>query len=302
MIYLKPDSLTILLYHGVTKVKGYGIENLSEKHMGAKKFAEQMKFLKDSGDISVVSMYDVIDIYKKNKKIKGKLVAITFDDGFENNYSVAAPILDDYGLKATFYVSVGIINTNMMFWVDDLESFINFSKNKNLNVRMNNQDNVFYLQNKKEKYNTLVDIKKYCKSCSVQEKDIIMYQIQSQTKVINTIDYSLNYKKLTWRQLREMHSNSLFCIGGHGLYHDILSKLDKSRMEDEISLSIGMLNYNLNTKIDHYSYPEGTLDTFNDDVIFALKQNNIKCCPSAIFGFNSDTNLFTLNRNIIGMK
>ncbi len=36
----------ILLYHGVTKIKSYGIENYSNKHISLKKFEEQMKFLK----------------------------------------------------------------------------------------------------------------------------------------------------------------------------------------------------------------------------------------------------------------
>ena len=48
----------ILLYHGVTKIKSYGIENYSNKHISLKKFEEQMKFLKKFRNYSI----------KRNKK------------------------------------------------------------------------------------------------------------------------------------------------------------------------------------------------------------------------------------------
>ena len=38
----------------------------------------------------------------------GKIL-ITFDDGLEDNYTIAKPILDKFGLKATFFVSTGLI-------------------------------------------------------------------------------------------------------------------------------------------------------------------------------------------------
>ena len=55
-------------------------------------------------------------------------VVVSFDDGFKNNYSVAAPILDEFQIPAVFYISSGVVNTNMMFWVDVLEDCINLTK------------------------------------------------------------------------------------------------------------------------------------------------------------------------------
>ena len=57
----------ILLYHGVTKIKSYGIENYSNKHISLKKFEEQMKFLK--------KFRNVVPL-KEIKKIKMQLQSL----------------------------------------------------------------------------------------------------------------------------------------------------------------------------------------------------------------------------------
>ena len=48
--------------------------------------------------------------------------ALTFDDGFENNMSIAAPILTDYKVPATIYVTTNFIENNEMSWIDKIES------------------------------------------------------------------------------------------------------------------------------------------------------------------------------------
>lgn len=47
--------------------------------------------------------------------VKAKTVAITFDDGYLDNFTVAAPILKQRKVPATFFVTSGYINTNHVF-------------------------------------------------------------------------------------------------------------------------------------------------------------------------------------------
>ena len=100
-----------------------------------------------------------------------------------------------------------------------------------------------------------------------------------------------------------MGSNSLFTIGGHSLYHDILSLLPFEKMKKNIDLSIQLLEYNLNQPIAHYSYPEGQPNHYNADVIHILKKKKIKCCPSAISGINKiSEDLFHMKRIMVGFN
>ena len=47
-----------------------------------------------------------------------RCLAITFDDGYLDNYTVAAPILESCGLRATFFVTTGFIGSPMVPWWD----------------------------------------------------------------------------------------------------------------------------------------------------------------------------------------
>ena len=54
-------------------------------------------------------------------------------------------------------------------------------------------------------------------------------------------------------------------------------------------------------KVEHFSYPEGQEHHFNNEVIAALKKENIICSPSAVYGYNDfSEDLFHLKRIMVG--
>ena len=58
----------------------------------------------------VVPLSGLLADYAAGKDVGGRL-AITFDDGYANNFETAAPVLRRYGLPATFFVTTGWIGT-----------------------------------------------------------------------------------------------------------------------------------------------------------------------------------------------
>jgi hypothetical protein len=107
---------------------------------------------------------------------------------------------------------------------------------------------------------------------------------------------------MSWDDLRLLHSNDNFIVGGHSHNHDILANFDdNNNLKLDLSLSIDLLKYNLETEVIHYAYPEGQIEHYNDLVISELKDLGIKCCPSAIHGFNDGSeDLFNLKRIMPG--
>jgi len=84
----------------------------------SERFREQMQLLVDNG-YEVVDLYDlslaVADLYE----LPAKPVVITLDDGYRDNYDNAYPILQEMGLKATFFITTDFIdqnNPNYMNW------------------------------------------------------------------------------------------------------------------------------------------------------------------------------------------
>jgi peptidoglycan/xylan/chitin deacetylase (PgdA/CDA1 family) len=294
------NELSILLYHGVSNLIPKGIENASNKHISQNAFHKQMSYIKKH--CNLLSMDDVLECLCIGK-FPEKSVAITFDDGFKNNYSVAAPILDELQLPATFYFCSGIINTDRMFWVDEIEDCINRSKVKHIDISLGNRIQKFSLENNNSKLEALIKIKDYCKKQGSDITSVLIKELQGKTQIVPSVESSDNYKKMNWKEVCEMDRNKLFIIGGHSMYHDILTALSDEQMREDVETSIEVMENKLGHKITHYSYPEGQKHHYSNKVISVLKSKGIKCSPSAVCGLNDVTeNPFHLKRIMVGFS
>ena len=88
---LTTDGLAIFLFHGVVREPRYAVRNYTGKHMERDRFYRIVEGLKHAG--SALSMDDVVDHCRSGRPFPPRAFVVTFDDGFENNVSIAAPIL-----------------------------------------------------------------------------------------------------------------------------------------------------------------------------------------------------------------
>lgn len=103
-ISLNKKRIPVLMYHSV--------EESGDIHsVSPEKFEKQMKLLFKK-DYKTITLSDLRS-YLKNKTIPRKKVLVTFDDGYKNNLTVAKPILDKYGFKATVFVSTSFIGEEL---------------------------------------------------------------------------------------------------------------------------------------------------------------------------------------------
>ena len=114
-------SKCILMYHGIDKYENmdYNARFFSEKN-----FKNQLIYFKKN--YNIVSLDD----YFKNKNLSSnKLnIAITFDDGYKNNFKYALPILEKLKVPAIFYIT-GLNNTNdKIIWADLIDIATPFIK------------------------------------------------------------------------------------------------------------------------------------------------------------------------------
>ena len=100
------EGIPILMYHSIGK------KNFNPMVIPTDKFSEQMKFLKENG-YKTLTLDEVYNFFENNIPVPSKSVAITFDDGYIDNYINAYPILKRYKLNATiFLITDGIDNGN----------------------------------------------------------------------------------------------------------------------------------------------------------------------------------------------
>jgi peptidoglycan/xylan/chitin deacetylase (PgdA/CDA1 family) len=65
----------------------------------------------------VVSLRDLVDRLERGLDLNREL-AITFDDGYRDNFEHAAPVLENFSLPATFFVVTQWIGTDVVPWWD----------------------------------------------------------------------------------------------------------------------------------------------------------------------------------------
>lgn len=94
-------SIPVLMYHSVEYEKNNPVRIPPEN------FKEQMKYLYDN-DYKTLTLDELYRYFQNGIEIPEKSVVITFDDGYEDNYINAYPILRKYGFKAAIF---GITNT-----------------------------------------------------------------------------------------------------------------------------------------------------------------------------------------------
>ena len=97
---LSDREIAIFLFHGVTYPHECTVRNYTRKHLDVDYFSGVLCRLRASG--TPVSMDEIRMHYEEGHPLPPKSFAVTFDDGFENNLTVAAPVLVGLKIPATF--------------------------------------------------------------------------------------------------------------------------------------------------------------------------------------------------------
>lgn len=116
ILYAKAQYVVpIIMYHKID-----GNSAASRLSVSPESFKAQMSFLK-SHKYNVVKLEDLAEMVREDK-LPSKTIAITFDDGYENNYLSAYPVLKEIGLPATIFIIPAMIgNDGYLTWDQVIE-------------------------------------------------------------------------------------------------------------------------------------------------------------------------------------
>ncbi len=98
------EGVRILTYHKVNNLKN------SLNSIPSKEFRKQIEYLRTN--YNIVSLDDFHESMTGGKKLPKKTVAITFDDGYRDNYTNAYPILEECRVPAAIFLTADYIGTN----------------------------------------------------------------------------------------------------------------------------------------------------------------------------------------------
>jgi peptidoglycan/xylan/chitin deacetylase (PgdA/CDA1 family) len=106
--------MRILMYHDVVAETPQEIHSVS-----VEQFEAQMQWLHDAG-YQIIGLEDWYAARRAGKSTPANTVAITFDDGFEDNYTRAWPILQQHGFTATIFLVTGALAATSVWRGGDL--------------------------------------------------------------------------------------------------------------------------------------------------------------------------------------
>ena len=243
----------------------------------------------------MVSLSEIINKIKKQEPWTDALCAITFDDGWYDNYEFALPVLKKYKVPSTIFIvgnEVGLSEPNC--WDICFEIIHRKEQLPRGITDIGKLDKILCLnmKNRTEKARTAVNV---IRTLAMEEFDAVSLRLRDfyyneidEVKAVNR-----NYRKLSWADMREMQKESVE-FGYHSLNHPILTNLSPERLCDELALP---LEKALSNGVDLkriFSYPDGKR---NKDVVQILKKNGFDGATSLANGFNSlRTPLFELKR------
>ncbi len=286
---LNSKAIRILMYHGITTDK---LPSFYWTQMDKDKFTWQMNYLDRHYD--VIKLSSIIDNDNEHA------VSITFDDGLENVYREAWPVLKIFGLKAACFVLPELSAGNKCIWPDRIYSLFMHSHGKELDISQFGLDPIVLADDIGRRYKQYLDLIGKMKNMDNEKRQRLFEYILLHFEEDNLETFQ-QFRLMTPSEIMELSDSDEFEIGAHTGNHPILSRMTKDEQTREIEKSIrdieqwGIKFYPI------FAYPNGNKGDYNDDTIMILKELGFKAALTTIDGLHRKSDdLFNIRRIPIG--
>lgn len=257
----------MLMYHRFTS------EQSGRRWVGvsAKSFEQQVAHI--SRQYQPMTVSEMIRGCFEGEKLPKHAIAITVDDGYEDFYQIAWPILQRYKVPATFYVTTGFVDEKLWLWPDQL-TWILGSALESMDSVMpftDGTETVVPPANPEDQQRLFGRLVSYLLSIPEEKKHAFLHALAEHWKLRIPEKAPDWARPVSWSQLAEMQSNGLE-VGGHSVSHPSLSQVSREQAEDEIIGSRDALVANLGDAERSFCYPNGTLEDFVGAQVPLIKQ------------------------------
>lgn len=234
--------LSILMFHRVLACQ----DVIRNWDFAARDFHRTIKWLKQW--FNVLPLDQAIARLKDNS-LPARAAAITFDDGYADNFNVALPILKSLGVTATFFIATGYLDGGRMWNDTVVEAICNCTKPR-LDLSAEGLG-VHHL-------NSPVAIRQAISSIL---NDVKYRDPLARPKAVNHVAAAAGVSlpsdlMLTSEQVRKMRDAGML-IGAHTTTHPILARLNPREVLSEVRESKQFLESLLQERVGLFAYPNG---------------------------------------------
>lgn len=246
--YWRGNAL-VLLYHRVVPDEEIGTEFNPNSYSSVSCTNFKNHIAELSSNYKVVSINELYQhVVQESEDF---VVSITFDDGYKDNLINALPILEKYGVPATFYITTRFPEGDTWMWWYELWDYL---------LGMDSVSTEF--QGKTYKWTTSLSNEKF--QCFKDLSNLIkLFQYNDQKSFSAAITKTATRKQypqlcLNWDEIKKLDTHPLVTIGAHTHTHPALAMIPEEDAMAEMKLSKVLLEKKLGHLVESFAYPFGT--------------------------------------------
>lgn len=255
-LYLSGDSVRRAEALALPRILMYHIVDDGE-HLSRARFTWQLRFLRKH--FEPLPLGELVRRMSEGG-VRGKEIALTFDDGVRNHFNVVWPLLREYAIPATFFVCSDLVESDTWVWRTELRQRLTALSNT-ARIRVAHEagcDGV-----------STDAIMEWTKALSLRDIHAFRSTVAALTPWYSPSPEHIDiHTPLTWDQMRQMDTR-LITIGSHTRSHPILTTLSDAQLRDEIVGSKQVLETHLDRSVDYFSYPNGANNASVVDLVRA---------------------------------
>jgi peptidoglycan/xylan/chitin deacetylase (PgdA/CDA1 family) len=207
-------------------------------------------------------------------------LALTFDDGYRDNLTHAAPILARHGLSATIFLVSGWIDTPRMPWVDRLAHAIKTTSRDRVTI----DGATAPLASRAERLAVLNRALRHLKSVPDVERRASLEQLVGDLAPVPAL--VLKRLMLTWDEVAALRGLG-FAIGAHTVSHPILSRVTPDEAWEEIRGSKVAIEKAIGSSVHGFAYPNGGVADYDETSAKLVREAGFHFAVTTRHGLNN---------------
>ncbi|HXN17182.1 MAG TPA: GNAT family N-acetyltransferase [Candidatus Binatus sp.] len=253
-------------------------------------FRKQMEFLKKN--FPIVSLDEIASgqLVPNGEKYS---VAITFDDGYRDNFLHAFPVLKALGMPATIFLTTGCVESCEPPWYDQISWAFKLTTEPRLSLGLPNVPDAS-IETRTERLQVMARILGWLRGLDTEER------LRMSGRIVEVLSVPTRLSgpnpMLNWDEVRQMSKQNI-TFGAHTVTHPALSKISAIQLKTEIVGSKTKIEEKLQLPARHFAYPFGQPFDISSEAKQAVQQAGFSSAVTTVWGFNrSGDDLFELKR------
>ncbi len=238
---------------------------------------------------------------KKSKRQRPALV-LTFDDGYRDNYTHAAPLAEELQVPITIFLVPGYIESGRPFWWLEGQGLVSQTRVSQVTL----DEHVYHLDKGHDRTALLKVIdERVWHAATISEREEFLEHIHDLLGVSTVIaDRKSGDLPANWEEIRSMADRGWVSFGAHTMHHPVLAYMsDPAQVRYEVGECRTVLERQLHLRMRTFAYPIGQFEHIGAASYAAVQELGYSWALTTQSGFNTPrTDPYLLHRICIDVR